>query len=77
MKGSTLIASATTLEGARQAVSKFYAGSTITLAPTPWREDGSVWTVATGRGHIAEVVVRLVRGRYRFERLPDGFTIKP
>ncbi len=71
MKGSTLLASAPTLDKVRERISEFYMGSNVALIQ--FRPDA--WTVATGRGHLPSVVVRLAKDRYRFERLPEGTTI--
>jgi hypothetical protein len=63
MKTAALIASSPTLEGIQSQVSRFYGGSTVTLAP----RDDDTWTVATGRGVLSSVIVRKVGKRYRFE----------
>ncbi len=63
MKTGTLLASSPTLEGIQTQVSRYYCGSTVTLAP----RDENTWTVATGKGVLSSVIVRKVGKRYRFE----------
>ncbi len=74
MKGSTLIASAPSLDRACDLVAQYYGASKVSLDPIS-DDSPTAWTVTTGRGLLPSVIVRKVGSRYRFERLPEGFTV--
>ncbi len=58
-----LLATGATLAGIKKAITKFYAGSKVTLTPVSEKE----WTVSTGKGVCKTVHVVKKGKRYRFE----------
>ena len=54
-----------TIEGIKNLISRFFYGSTITLA----KISPDTWSVSTGRG-LTAYIVKFSKGRYRFEEKP-------
>jgi hypothetical protein len=64
MMGGSLLGSSNTLDGIRSVIARFYAGESKELAPI----DADSWSVLRTNGEaLPGVIVRLKRGRYRFE----------
>ena len=64
------IATSSSLDGIKDLITKFYAGSTVTLASV---KEG-LWSVATGKGTQSGVEVVYSRGRYVFQYKASSVT---
>jgi hypothetical protein len=62
---SKLLVSAPTEERIIKLISQYFMGSTISLKPT---EVENTFDVFNSKGKINSVVVKLVKGKYRFEQ---------
>src|SRR5690606_39257133 len=64
--GGSLLGSSNTFEGIQDVIARFYAGERKSLEAL---DDGVTWRVSSPkRGVFPDVIVRLKRGRYRFEK---------
>lgn len=63
---SQLLATAPTEERIIKMISQYYMGSTISLKPT---DAENIFDVFNLKGKINGVLVKFVKGKYRFERV--------
>lgn len=67
-----LVAVASSEEDIKKLITKFFYGTEVTLKPI----DDITFEVHNSKGNIKEYIVKLVKGRYRFERSPSFYLKK-
>ena len=66
---ATLLASSASLDGIKKMAGDFWHSKNISLHAG---DDGKNWSVSNANGHLDDVRVVKIKGRYRLEQLPKG-----